>query len=175
MQGPRRPVEQSRLGADQTVKGSGLQILRWGLVPQSFQSCPPSYTGSGLSSRVGRDPLINLQLEESGSRCQRSRSSLLKTLRGLYSPLATAPRCITLPMGNHLNTQEAAAWLGIKANTLKEWRSDQKGPVFVKYSSGCVRYWLDDLIQWRNDRRHVPSARAAVEESERRISQRKRN
>lgn len=72
---------------------------------------------------------------------------------------------ITLLMGTHLTSIEAAEWLGLKEITLREWRSDQKGPPYIAISARCVRYALDDLIQWRNDRRHVPSVRAAMEES----------
>lgn len=66
-------------------------------------------------------------------------------------------------MSAHLNTEQAAEWLGMKANTLKEWRSDEKGPRFVRVSARCIRYPMEYLIQWRNDRVHVPSVRAAEE------------
>jgi hypothetical protein len=88
---------------------------------------------------------------------------------------APDPRCITLPMENHMNTVQAAEWLGLKEITLREWRSDEKGPPYIEISARCIRYAMEDLIQWRDDRRHVPSVRAAVEDAERRISQRKRN
>lgn len=68
-------------------------------------------------------------------------------------------------MGMHLTSIEAADWLGLKEVTLREWRSKEKGPPFVEISPRCIRYALEDLIQWRNDRRHVPSVRAAMEES----------
>jgi hypothetical protein len=57
-------------------------------------------------------------------------------------------------MGTHLNTEQAAEWLGMKANTLKEWRSDRKGPPYMEISPRCIRYALEDLIKWRDDRRH---------------------
>lgn len=68
-------------------------------------------------------------------------------------------------MKAHLDTKEAAEWLGMKASTLRDWRTDEIGPPWVVISSRHVLYALEDLIQWRNDRRHVPSVRAVVEDS----------
>jgi hypothetical protein len=68
-------------------------------------------------------------------------------------------------MGNHLNTAEAAEWLGLSERTLEDWRADEVGPVYVKISPRCIRYAMEDLIKWRDERRHVPSIQAAVEET----------
>lgn len=67
-------------------------------------------------------------------------------------------------MGSNLNTSEAAKWLGLKESTLRDWRCDDKGPVFIEISPRCIRYAMEDLIKWRNDRRHVPSVRAVMED-----------
>jgi predicted DNA-binding transcriptional regulator AlpA len=63
----------------------------------------------------------------------------------------------------HLDTFEAAEWLGLKEATLRDWRSDQKGPPYIEISSRCIRYALEDLIKWRNERRHTPSVQAVVD------------
>jgi predicted DNA-binding transcriptional regulator AlpA len=60
-------------------------------------------------------------------------------------------------MGTHLNTAQAAEWLGLEESTLRDWRSDRKGPPYIKISARCIRYAMEDLVKWRNDRRHVPS------------------
>jgi hypothetical protein len=73
-------------------------------------------------------------------------------------------------MENHLNTVQAAEWLGLEESTLRDWRCDQKGPPYIEISPRCIRYALEDLIQWRNDRRHVPSVQAVVEESIRSVA-----
>lgn len=43
-----------------------------------------------------------------------------------------------------LNTEEAAAYLGIKSNTLEVWRCKHKGPRYSKLGSR-VLYDVDDL------------------------------
>jgi hypothetical protein len=60
-------------------------------------------------------------------------------------------------MGVHLTTAEAANWLGIEKRTLEDWRSNEIGPPYVVYSPRCIRYSMEDLIKWRNERRHVHS------------------
>lgn len=67
-------------------------------------------------------------------------------------------------MKAHLTSREAAEWLGLKESTLRDWRCDQTGPTWVEISPRNIRYALEDLIQWRNDRRHVPTVRAALED-----------
>ncbi len=43
-----------------------------------------------------------------------------------------------------LNTEEAAAYLGIRPNTLEVWRTKKKGPKYSKIGSR-VLYDLNDL------------------------------
>ena len=43
-----------------------------------------------------------------------------------------------------LNTHEAAAYLGVKPNTLEVWRCKHRGPKYAKLGSRIV-YDLDDL------------------------------
>jgi len=47
-------------------------------------------------------------------------------------------------MSKLLTTEEAANFLTVKKNTLEIWRSQGKGPDFVKVGR-CVRYRAEDL------------------------------
>ena len=53
---------------------------------------------------------------------------------------------------NHLNTREAAAWLGLSPKTLERYRVSGEGPDFRK-SGSRVRYLLEDLEKWASARR----------------------
>ena len=47
---------------------------------------------------------------------------------------------------------EAANYLQLTRRALQAWRCQGKGPKFVKISARAVRYRLDDLEQWVEDR-----------------------
>ena len=47
-------------------------------------------------------------------------------------------------MKQKFNTQEAAAYLGVRPNTLEVWRSKNKGPRYYKLGSRVI-YDRDDL------------------------------
>lgn len=67
----------------------------------------------------------------------------------------------TLPMSSTLSTQEASKYLGIRPNTLARWRSDGKGPAYLKLGEGkqgAVRYLKEDLDIWLAQRRVKPEA-----------------
>lgn len=53
---------------------------------------------------------------------------------------------------NHLDTREAAAWLGLSPKTLERYRVSGEGPDFRK-SGARVRYLLEDLEKWASARR----------------------
>ena len=56
-----------------------------------------------------------------------------------------------------LDTYEAARYLGLKnPGTLCNWRTDKKGPPFVRIG-GNVRYLKTDLNAWLDDQRVIPS------------------
>lgn len=76
-------------------------------------------------------------------------------------------------MEAHLNTAEAAKWLGLSERTLQGWRCEEIGPPYIEMSPRRILYAMEDLIKWRDERRRIPSVRSAVEDAERRISQRK--
>ncbi len=44
-----------------------------------------------------------------------------------------------------LTCQEAAEFLGVPAGTLAQWRSQRRGPQYVKLEGSLVRYRLTDL------------------------------
>jgi predicted site-specific integrase-resolvase len=56
-----------------------------------------------------------------------------------------------------LTTMAAAVFLGLAQHTLEQWRTDGKGPAFIKMGA-AVRYHKDDLIAWRNARRVTNTA-----------------
>ena len=47
-----------------------------------------------------------------------------------------------------MTTEEAAALLKLSPKTLQQWRSDGKGPAFVKLEGDAVRYTEADLMAW---------------------------
>ncbi len=67
---------------------------------------------------------------------------------------------------NHLNTREAAAWLGLSPKTLERYRVSGEGPDFLRIGYR-VRYLLEDLEKWASARRWTST-------SEERAARRKR-
>lgn len=67
-----------------------------------------------------------------------------------------------------LKPEQAAEYLGQSANTLRQWRSQGRGPAYEKRGRS-IRYKLEDLEIWRNANRvltgealeSLPSARSA--------------
>ena len=55
---------------------------------------------------------------------------------------------------NYLNTDQAAAWLGLSPKTLKRYRVSGSGPVFHLFGR-CVRYLRADLDVWAAGRRRA--------------------
>lgn len=53
---------------------------------------------------------------------------------------------------DHLNNQEAAQYLGLKAATLNKWRVYGEGPPFIKVGR-LVRYRRSDLDAYLSGRR----------------------
>jgi hypothetical protein len=44
-----------------------------------------------------------------------------------------------------LDSEKAAAYLGIAPNTLKRWRAHRTGPLFHKIGGKLIRYHINDL------------------------------
>ncbi len=57
----------------------------------------------------------------------------------------------------HLDTREAAAWLGLSPKTLERYRVSGEGPDFRRFGSR-VRYLLADLEAWASARRRVSTS-----------------
>ncbi|MEA1945993.1 MAG: helix-turn-helix domain-containing protein [Thermodesulfobacteriota bacterium] len=58
-----------------------------------------------------------------------------------------------------LNDVEAAKFLGVATQTLRNWRHQRKGPPYLKISRS-VRYRLDDLENFMNSKRIDPEKAA---------------
>lgn len=52
-----------------------------------------------------------------------------------------------------LTSKQAAQYLGVPESTLAQWRSQRRGPLFVKLELRLVRYRASDLEEWIG--RHV--------------------
>jgi predicted DNA-binding transcriptional regulator AlpA len=60
--------------------------------------------------------------------------------------MATAIKFATTPQTTRLLTPKAASeFLGIPEGTLAQWRSQRRGPSFVKLEGRLVRYRASDL------------------------------
>lgn len=55
-------------------------------------------------------------------------------------------------MGRSLTTEQAAEYLGYSRQHLANWRVKGGGPIFIK-SGFKVTYDIDDLDQWKQDRK----------------------
>ena len=74
--------------------------------------------------------MSDVKVEESGSR-------LNSQLDGAFA-LVTERRAATL--------------LCVSPRALQKWRSDGRGPQFVRISSRCIRYRKHDLFNWATNR-----------------------
>lgn len=60
-----------------------------------------------------------------------------------------------------LGTQEAASFIGVKADTVKHWRKRHQGPPFIRAGRRIV-YRTQDLIAWQEAHRVVPEIESGV-------------
>jgi predicted DNA-binding transcriptional regulator AlpA len=51
-----------------------------------------------------------------------------------------------------LTAEEVAEITGLSVETLAQWRSQKRGPQFLKISRNFIRYWQDDLDEWLSER-----------------------
>lgn len=51
-----------------------------------------------------------------------------------------------------MDTQATAQLLGVQPRTLEAWRTRGHGPPFVTLSPRCVRYRLEEVERWLNNR-----------------------
>jgi len=69
-----------------------------------------------------------------------------------------AAKPATIP-DRFLIPEEAAAMLRIKhPQTLAEWRSQGRGPAYIKDGNGYVRYLESDIFAWARANRVDPAA-----------------
>ena len=61
--------------------------------------------------------------------------------------------------GGFMNTQRAAAWLGLSPRTLDGYRVSGDGPAFHRFGNR-VRYRRADLDEWAANRRATTTAEA---------------
>lgn len=64
-----------------------------------------------------------------------------------------------------LTTVEAAELLNYSPETLKQWRSQGRGPAYIK-DGNEVRYLVADIKQWIIERRCIPDDMAAATTSQ---------
>ena len=62
------------------------------------------------------------------------------------------------PVGRHLRTNDAAAFLGIAPQTLRNWKALRIGPPARKLSGRLVVYSLDDLHAFMRHGRRRPQS-----------------
>lgn len=60
---------------------------------------------------------------------------------------------------DQLDTAESAKFLGLKKQTLCNWRFKRIGPPYIKYSPRKVSYLVRDLRNFRDRNRIDPEAR----------------
>lgn len=49
-----------------------------------------------------------------------------------------------------ISVPEAAIFLSLQPRTLDNWRSQGRGPTFIKLPGGAIRYRVKDLRNWLN-------------------------
>ncbi len=60
---------------------------------------------------------------------------------------------------NRLDAKNSALYLGLRPKTLAMWRSDGKGPRFIK--RGRIFYFKEDLDKWLNEQGRFISTQQA--------------
>jgi predicted DNA-binding transcriptional regulator AlpA len=56
------------------------------------------------------------------------------------------------PASKLLSAKDVAEITGLSVETLAQWRSQMRGPLFVKMSRNFVRYRQSDLDDWISER-----------------------
>lgn len=60
-----------------------------------------------------------------------------------------------------MTTEEAAGWLGVQPYTMRRWRSEGRGPRWVRVGR-LSRYRFDDLTAWAEAQAVTPGRRGRV-------------
>lgn len=69
------------------------------------------------------------------------RGIIREELRAVYKPPAKEGKAL-------ITSEETAALLGVKPQTLNLWRSRGFGPDYKKISDSAVRYSLEEVEKW---------------------------
>ena len=73
------------------------------------------------------------------------------------------------PTEDALFTESAAAHrMGVSPRTLQKWRITGEGPPFVRLSSRCIRYRLQDMADWTQGRLRRSTSQTGHESTPRR-------
>ena len=57
-----------------------------------------------------------------------------------------------------LTTPQAADVLGLRPQTLHDWRSRGRGPAYLRLGGRAVRYRYSDLVAWADAQRVEPAS-----------------
>lgn len=57
-----------------------------------------------------------------------------------------------------LTERQAATILGFSIRTLQAWRVRGGGPAFIRISARCVRYRIEDLQEWIEERVRISTS-----------------
>jgi len=55
-----------------------------------------------------------------------------------------------------LKEGQAAEFLGLSDNTLRDWRWRNQGPPYIRLSAKCIRYDKEQLGQWLREKTEQP-------------------
>jgi hypothetical protein len=101
----------------------------------------PQLPSSIPSSRPAMDPKASLPTGSSAPRCTQVPAIYLTVER---------PPISTYDDNPVFDERGAAAFLGLRPETLKKWRQRNQGPDYIQYGpAGAVRYELDTLKAFR--------------------------
>lgn len=100
--------------------------------------------------------LPSVELPEKGHalpspRPEKSLSVLPSSSVPVFSGGSNTSKCLTAPSAL-LTPKQAAEYLGIPETTLAQWRSQRRGPPFIKLELRLVRYRMVDLQTYLSER-----------------------
>jgi predicted DNA-binding transcriptional regulator AlpA len=66
--------------------------------------------------------------------------------------LGTVPTISSTPSARLLTPKEASEFLSVPEKTLAQWRSQRRGPLFVRMENRLIRYRSADLQKYVSER-----------------------
>ena len=148
---PLGPLLRGEVEAFLAVSGTKLSILG------EEAAGNPSFVGRlrrGMSPQLATFDRVRAWMAANAS--EEELRAIRERLADVADPFAGAepegdPR-MSENVTKHLDTREAAAWLGLSPKTLERYRVSGEGPHFHRFGSR-VRYLLADLEAWASERR----------------------